>query len=110
MAIRASRHLQVFPRSADDPTPGQWTASQEVVVQDSPDPPARPSPEQWSVTRERLSRAARAATRLHPDPVGEWISRELRALAELGLTLDPDGLTARVIEHLLADSDGPGAW
>ncbi len=50
----------------------------------------------------RLRAAAFRATRLHPGPVGELVSRELLAWEEFGYRLGGGQLVMRLVDHVLA--------
>ena len=50
----------------------------------------------------RLRAAAFRATRLHPGPVGELVSRELLTWEEFGYRLGGAQLVMRLVDHVLA--------
>jgi hypothetical protein len=49
----------------------------------------------------RLRAAAFRATRLHPGPVGELVSRELLAWEDFGYRLGGGQLVMRLVDHVL---------
>lgn len=52
----------------------------------------------------RLRAAAQHAKRIYPGALGELVSRELAASAELGLTLGMDSVITRLARDVLATS------
>ena len=96
--------MSILCRAQTPPTlrPVELTTPQPMYVEPTPPVPlALQQPRMDHHERMRMRAAAFRATRLHPGPVGELVSRELLTWEEFGYRLDRDGLVQRLAHHIL---------
>ena len=68
-----------------------------------------PPPPLESEVKTRIYAASNRVTLLLPNPMGEYLARELEAYHALGLPLGPSALVARMVDHILRTPVPPAA-